>query len=170
MIPFEEKSINVVKSGKSAQIGLWKSPKKQDIEHALPILETVEASHLANRQWGVLSQGERQRILIARALAASPRILILDEPCAGLDPIAREHFLAFLSRLTASPKSPSLVLVSHHVEEIIPSITHALLLKNGQVHSQGLLSQTLNTQTLSSLFDSTVTLRKSNARYTLSVR
>jgi iron complex transport system ATP-binding protein len=85
----------------------------------------------------VLSQGERQRVLIGRALMARPRLLILDEPCAGLDPAAREHFLQFLQRLGRSKNAPTLVLVTHHVEEIMPVFSHVLILKGGEVLATG---------------------------------
>src|SRR6185312_1610828 len=103
--------------------------KAEDRVEALEILERVEATYLAERPWRVLSQGERQRVLIGRALMAKPRLLILDEPCAGLDPVAREHFLAFLQRLGEQSDAPALILVTHHIEEIMPAFTHALLLR-----------------------------------------
>src|SRR6266567_2430676 len=84
-----------------------------------------------------LSQGERQRILIGRALMARPELLILDEPCAGLDPVAREHFLQFLGRLAHTRSAPTLVLVTHHVEEIIPVFSHVLVLRGGEVLAAG---------------------------------
>ena len=82
-----------------------------------------------------LSQGERQRVLIGRALMASPPLLILDEPCAGFDPAAREHFLQFLEILARRKNPPTMVLVTHHVEEIMPVFSHILVLKKGQVLS-----------------------------------
>jgi len=104
-----------------------------DENRALKILRQIECAHLAKRSWRVLSQGERQRVLIGRALMAKPRVLILDEPCAGLDPAAREHFLQFIQRLGARKNSPRLVLVTHHVEEIMPVFSHLLILKAGKV-------------------------------------
>ncbi|MBT5320994.1 MAG: AAA family ATPase, partial [Verrucomicrobiales bacterium] len=115
-------------------------------------------------------QGERQRILIGRALMAKPKLLILDEPCAGLDPVARENFLQFLNRLARQSNAPALVFVTHHVEEIMPTFSHALLLKEGQVCASGLLKETLTSKNLSRSFGDTVKLEQKNGRYTLKVK
>ena len=103
----------------------------------MTILKEVECAELAERNWLYLSQGERQRVLIGRALMANYKLLILDEPCAGLDPIAREHFLDFMQKIASRKKSPTLILVTHHSEEIMPAFSHVLILKNGQVLASG---------------------------------
>ena len=134
------------------------------------ILHETEAEHLAERPWAVLSQGERQRILIGRALMAQPALLILDEPCAGLDPAAREHFLGFLDRLGRKKNAPSLVLVTHHVEEIMPVFTHALIMKPGGKLAEGPIHRTLQSELLSEAFGTRMSLRRKGGRYSLSVR
>ena len=106
LMPDEEPALHTVISGKYAMIDLWGKPKAEDVKQAKRILRQIECLSLAQRPWSVLSQGERQRILIGRALMAGPELLVLDEPCAGLDPAAREHFLQFLERLNGKPKSP----------------------------------------------------------------
>ena len=132
-------------------------------------LRQVECANLADRAWRVLSQGERQRVLIARALMARPRLLILDEPCAGLDPAAREHFLQFLQRLGSNRQAPTLVLVTHHVEEIMPAFSHALVLRGGRVIAAGDKRLVLKTKVLARAFGASVQLRQANARYQLTV-
>jgi len=117
----------------------------------------------------VLSQGERQRVLIGRALMARPELLILDEPCAGLDPVAREHFLQFLERLARRRGAPTLVLVTHHVEEIMPAFSHVLVLKAGRVLAAGPKSKILTSGTLSRAFHAPVRLRRKRGRYSLAV-
>ena len=159
-----------VASGKYAMIDFWGTPKKSDRAEALRILRETEAEHLAERPWAVLSQGERQRILIGRALMARPALLILDEPCAGLDPAAREHFLDFLERLGRKKNAPSLVLVTHHVEEIMPVFSHALIMKIGGKLCEGPIGHVLNTQSLSEAFGTEMRLRRNGERYALSVR
>ena len=115
-----------------------------------------------------MSQGERQRVLIGRALMAQRmEVLVLDEPCAGLDPVAREHFLNFVEELTEKGSFRSLVLVTHHVEEIIPAITHALVLKDGEVISRGEKRRALNSLSLSTAFDADLKLRSRLGRYRL---
>src|SRR5205823_6758940 len=126
-----------VVSGKYAMIDYWGRIKAADRATATRVLRQIEAAHLADHPWLVLSQGERQRILIGRALMAQPRLLILDEPCAGLDPVAREHFLQFIEQLGRQRSAPALVLVTHHVEEITQVFTHVLLLKHGRVFTAG---------------------------------
>jgi iron complex transport system ATP-binding protein len=134
---------------------------------AKEILRRVGSVHLADRPWGLLSQGERQRILIGRALIADPQLLILDEPCAGLDPAAREDFLEFLGSLAASLGGPSLVFVTHHVEEILPAITHVLLLKSGRILACGTKRATLSSGTLSETFGTPLRLGCRKGRYRL---
>src|SRR2546423_11722795 len=136
---------------------------------AIRILREIEGPHLAERPWGILSQGERQRVLIGRALIASPRLLILDEPCAGLDPAAREHFLQFLQRLCRQRKGPAVVLVTHHVEEIVSGFSHLLVLKNGEVLAAGKISAVLNAKILSSAFDTRLRLQKNSRGYSLAI-
>jgi iron complex transport system ATP-binding protein len=111
----------------------------------------MRMNRAAERTWGVLSQGERQRVLIARALMAAPIILILDEPCAGLDPVARERFLSDISKLARKRHAPALVLVTHHVEEIVAEFTHLLALRRGRVVYGGPKSQGL-TADLTAIF------------------
>ncbi|HSI82392.1 MAG: ABC transporter ATP-binding protein [Candidatus Methylacidiphilales bacterium] len=162
-----EKAIEVVVSGKYAQLNYWGEVSDTDRAEAMVILERMEAGYLAEREWLFLSQGERQRVLIGRALMTTPPLLILDEPCAGLDPVARSHFLAFVARLAASPSSPTLVLVTHHVEEIEPCFTHVLVLRNGKVIARGPAVEHLDSATLSEAFGAEVTLRRSLGRYQL---
>lgn len=159
----------VVIAGKYAMLDYWGRVKKSDRAEAARVMRAAECAHLAEREWGVLSQGERQRVLIARALMAKPAVLILDEPCAGLDPVAREHFLGFMQRLAAKKNSPTLLFVTHHVEEIVPAITHALLLREGRVISAGLLPEALTSRLLSRTFSTALALRSRNGRHTLVV-
>lgn len=159
-----------VASGKYAMIDFWGTPKRKDRTEAMRILRESEAEHLAERPWAVLSQGERQRILIGRALMARPALLILDEPCAGLDPAAREHFLGFLDRLGRRKNAPSLVLVTHHVEEIMPVFTHALIMKSGGKLAEGPIGKVLKSDLLSEAFGTEMRLRRNGERYALSVK
>jgi iron complex transport system ATP-binding protein len=136
-VPPHETALETVVSGRTAQLDLWETPTRAEAAVARRQLARAGAGGLAERHWGVLSQGERQRVLIARALMARPRLLILDEPCAGMDPVARERFLARVERIGRERGAPSLVLVTHHVEEITPVFTHVLLLKAGRVLAAG---------------------------------
>jgi len=167
MMADHEPALTTVISGKYAMIDYWGRIKSSDRVAAARILRDVEATYLADRRWEVLSQGERQRILIGRALMAKPRLLILDEPCAGLDPVAREHFLAFLQRLGSRRGAPALIFVTHHVEEIVPVFTHALLLRQGRVLASGKKPAVLNSTNLSATFDSPLRLAQKDGRYTL---
>ncbi len=160
---------DVVLSGRDAQINYWGRVGRLEAAQARRILTRVRALHLRDRPWRVLSQGERQRVLIGRALMGRLRILFLDEPCSGLDPVAREDFLRFLTELARQPKAPTLVLVTHHVEEIMPLFTHVLLLSRGAVLAAGLKAATLTSRNLSAAFDAPLTLRRHASRYELKV-
>ena len=170
LMPEGETALAAVVSGKLAMIGQWGEVADADRSTALKILRRIEASSLAERPWLYLSQGERQRVLIGRALMADPRLLILDEPCAGLDPVAREHFLQFLERLARSKSAPAMVLVTHHVEEITAAFSHLIVLKQGQVIAAGPRRTVLNSKTLSAAFDSQVRLTRRAGRYSLAVQ
>jgi len=169
MMADHEEALTTVISGKYAMIDYWGAIKRADRAAGLRILKQIEATHLAERRWEVLSQGERQRILIGRALMAKPRLLILDEPCAGLDPVAREHFLAFLQRLGAQRGAPALLFVTHHVEEIMPVFTHTLLLRGGRVLGSGVKDDVLTSARLAQVFGAKLRLSFAAGRYTLRV-
>ncbi|MGA2409896.1 MAG: ABC transporter ATP-binding protein [Candidatus Binataceae bacterium] len=162
-------ALEIVISGRHAMIGMWGEIRPEERSQALRILRQVEAIALRDRPWRFLSQGERQRALIGRALMARPQLLILDEPCAGLDPVAREHFLQFLERLARKRGAPTLVLVTHHVEEIMPVFSHVLVLQGGKVLAAGAKTNVLTSATLSRAFHAPIRLRRLRGRYSLSV-
>lgn len=169
MVEPGETGIEILLAGRHAMVNYWqRSGDPADLRAAERVLAKVQAEHLRDQVWATMSQGERQRILIGRALMA-PRleVLVLDEPCAGLDPVARELFLQFIDELTEKGSFRSLILVTHHVEEIVPSITHALVLKDGSVVSQGEKRRALNSLSLSQAFGADLKLRSRLGRYRL---
>ncbi len=165
----DEPALETVASGKYAMIDFWGRVTRAEKAAAKKLLRQVECEYLTDRPWQVLSQGERQRVLVARALMAKPPVLILDEPCAGLDPAAREHFLQFLQRLGAQKNSPTLVLVTHHVEEIMPVFSCVLILKDGRVLTTGKKPAVLNSKNLSDAFGARMRLQQKGDRYALTV-
>ncbi len=166
-VPAAERAIETVISGRYAQLDLWLTPTRRDVAAARKLLRSLGVPQLADREWQFLSQGERQRVLIARALMAKPRLLILDEPCAGLDPVAREDFLEFLGRLAGLPGSPALVMVTHHVEEILPCFSHALLLRDGAVVAAGPRAKILTSRRLAATFGARLRLVQRHGRFQL---
>jgi iron complex transport system ATP-binding protein len=169
MMADSEPALQTVVSGKYAMIDFWGPVTAADRSRAVRLLRQIGCQHLAKRPWLFLSQGERQRVLIGRALMARPRLLILDEPCAGLDPAAREHFLQFLQTLSQQRHAPTMVLVTHHVEEIMPVFSHVLLLKSGKVLASGDKDKILTAPLLSEAFAAPVILRHQGDRYGLDV-
>ncbi len=161
--------LNTIIGGRHAIIGMWGDVRPSERAEAEKLLQQVEAVTIRDRPWRVLSQGERQRVLIGRALMAHPELLILDEPCAGLDPVAREHFLQFVARLAKTRHAPTLILVTHHVEEIIPVFSHVLLLRKGGVLAAGAKGKVLTSRLLSHAFDASVELRHQRGRYSIMV-
>ncbi|MBI5382914.1 MAG: ABC transporter ATP-binding protein [Opitutae bacterium] len=159
-IPVAEPALETVISGRYAQLDLWVKITRADIAAGKRWLKFVGAADLADREWQYLSQGERQRVLIARALMGRPRLLILDEPCAGLDPVARQSFLRIFDQLTRQPHAPTLIIVTHHTEEIGPEFTHALMLRAGKVVAQGPIATTLTARNLSTTFGQPMSLRR----------
>nr|MDT0664300.1 ABC transporter ATP-binding protein [Micromonospora sp. DSM 115978] len=136
-----------------------------EVDRATGLLAQFGCLGLAERRFGTLSEGERKRVQIARALMADPELLLLDEPAAGLDLGAREALLRRLARLTVDPTAPVTVMVSHHVEEIPAGVTHALLLRSGRVVAAGAVAQTLTSSSLSECFGIPLDVDHADGRY-----
>ncbi|MEM7435474.1 MAG: ATP-binding cassette domain-containing protein [Myxococcota bacterium] len=167
-LPDRQEAREVAATGIHATIGNWHELSDDDLRRADEALRQIGAHSFRHKRYGVLSQGERQRVMIARALVTRPDLLILDEPCAGLDPGARERLIRDVDALCHSTAGPTLLLVSHHVEEIPPRATHALLLKQGRAVASGPLAEVLTSERLTDLYDHPCTLRSDGARYWLS--
>ncbi len=148
----------IVLSGRFATIGLYDRPAKAERQRAMELLEQFGCGHLANRNYGLLSQGERQRVLIARALFNLPRLLVLDEPCTSLDFFAREQLLKYISEFAKNSNAPTLIYVTHHIEEILPTFSHCLLLREGQVYKSGLTKEILTEPTMATFLGTKVTV------------
>lgn len=174
LLPATERGLELVLSGPEAQLGFWGERDATRVSRARELLVAGGISHLEKRPWRVLSQGERQRLLILRALMAKPELLILDEPCAGLDPASREHLLGFVAEQlmaasTLAAGAPTVVLATHHVEEILPGFTHVLVLRQGEVLAAGPRREVLRSATLEAAFGVPVELSQHEERYQLRV-
>ncbi|GAA3355325.1 ABC transporter ATP-binding protein [Saccharopolyspora gregorii] len=165
-VPGDEFVRDVVVSAGYSVLGRWREEyDDMDTDRAGELLELLGVAHLADRSFGTLSEGERKRTLISRALMTDPELLLLDEPAAGLDLGGREDLVARLSALALDPDAPASVLVTHHVEEIPPGFTHGLLLRDGAIVAQGLLDDVLTEDNLSKTFDQDLELQRSGDRF-----
>ena len=164
-IPPRETALQTVASGKFAQLGLWEKPTKRDYVQAGEYLDRMGCSHLMDREFGTLSQGEQQKVLIARARMAKPYLIFLDEPCAGMDPGAREIFLAGLKKLGRQKRVPALIYVTHHIEEILPLFKKTLILKDGMVLDSGDSRRILKRDVLEKLYGVSLGITKKKGRY-----
>jgi iron complex transport system ATP-binding protein len=147
-----QSALQIVETGIDAELGWWRQFGPDDEARARAALTAVGIGALADSPYVQLSQGERQRVLIARAVMNSPALLILDEPCAGLDPAAREMFLEDLAVFAQRPETPTLIFVTHHIEEIPAFIKRALVLKNGRALAQGPIEDVCTSPVLSEAF------------------
>ena len=165
-IPRGERVHDVVVSASYAVVGRWRE-EYDDFDHARAdgLLAQLRIDALADRTFGTLSEGERKRVQIARALMTDPELLLLDEPAAGLDLAGRESLVRTLSELALDPYAPASVLVTHHVEEIPTGITHAMLLKRGQVVAAGPLRETLTAEVLTDTFELPLSLTEVDGRW-----
>jgi iron complex transport system ATP-binding protein len=165
-VPRDEVVRDVVMSASYAVFGRWKE-QYDDVDRARAedLLREVGAAALADRAYGTLSEGERKRVQIARALMTDPELLLLDEPAAGLDLGGREDLVSTLSVLALDSGSPATVLVVHHVEEIPPGFTHVLLLRRGRVVAAGPIETTLTEAALSDAFGLSLVLTSADGRY-----
>jgi iron complex transport system ATP-binding protein len=152
-IPAGERVLDVVVSAGYSVLGRWREAYgRLDVRRAGRLLERLGVGTLGERTYGTLSQGERQRVQIARALMTDPELLLLDEPAAGMDLGGREDLLRRLTRFAADPDAPASVLVTHHVEELPPGISHILLLRDGRIVASGLAHDVLTDEHLSATF------------------
>jgi iron complex transport system ATP-binding protein len=152
-VPSAEKVIDLVLTASYAILGRWKEEyESSDVTRAVELLDALGCSHLIRRRFATLSEGERKRVQIARALMPDPEMLLLDEPAAGLDLGGREDLLRRLSQLARDPKAPMMVLVTHHVEEVPDGFTHAMLLRRGSVLAAGPIANVFTARNLSRCF------------------
>ncbi|MCW2607085.1 MAG: transporter related protein [Frankiales bacterium] len=152
-VPAQETALDVVVTAAHGVVGRWSSGYDEtETVRAGDLLGRVGLRAFAARRWGSLSEGERKRVLLARALMTDPELLLLDEPSAGLDLGAREALLRLLARLHGDPQGPPSVLVTHHVEEVPVGTTHALLLSRGRVLAAGQVREVLIGPLLSRAF------------------
>jgi iron complex transport system ATP-binding protein len=166
-IPRGERVHDVVVSASYAVVGRWREEYDElDHERAAELLAQLRIDHLANRTFGTLSEGERKRVQIARALMTDPELLLLDEPAAGLDLAGRESLVTTLGELAQDQYAPASVLVTHHVEEIPIGITHAMLLKAGEIVAAGPLRDTLTADNLTKTFEVELSLIEADGRWT----
>ncbi|MFT8361911.1 MAG: ABC transporter ATP-binding protein [Sporolactobacillus sp.] len=142
----------IVLSGKFASIGLYENYTAAELQAACDLLIRLGGEKLLGKTYRMLSQGERQLALIARAMMAQPELLILDEPCNGLDLFARERLLQKIAAINQLPNSPALLLVSHYTEELLPCFTNLLLLKKGEVYAAGTRQQLLTVPVLTDFY------------------
>jgi iron complex transport system ATP-binding protein len=166
-VPPAERVLDVVVTAAWSVVGRWReSYDPQDEARARRLLEQLGMGALTGREFGTLSEGERKRTLIARALMTDPELMLLDEPTAGLDLGGREDLIARLTELALDPDSPAMVLVTHHVEEIPPGFTHGLLLREGTIVAAGLLGEVMTADNLTKTFGVPLVVDRFGDRYT----
>jgi iron complex transport system ATP-binding protein len=170
-IPNQELARDVVVSAGYAVLGRWREDYgRRDIARATALLARFGVGGLAARTHGTLSEGERKRVQIARALMTDPELLLLDEPAAGMDLGGREDLLARLAVLADDADAPTSILVTHHVEEIPPGITHVLLLRDGRVSASGLARDVLTSANLSEAFGLRLIVQRRGRRWSARAR
>jgi len=166
-VPAQEKALDVVVTAAHAVLGRWREAYDvADVTRATSLLGRVGLRAFVDRRYGTLSEGERKRVLLARALMTDPELLLLDEPAAGLDLGAREALLRLLARLSATDDALPSVLVTHHVEEIPVGVTHALLLARGRVVAAGPVAEVLTGPLLSTAFGLPLVVEARDGRWT----
>ncbi|WP_022872224.1 ABC transporter ATP-binding protein [Nesterenkonia alba] len=165
-LPGHETALNAVVTAAYGVTGRWREQYEQlDERRAFELLNTWGVGTVFDRPFGQLSEGERKRVQIARALMTDPELLLLDEPGAGLDLAGRESLVARTSQLVSSPEAPTTILVTHHLEEIPPGFTHVLMLRDGETVASGPIGETLTGENLSTTFDMPLRLVEREGRY-----
>ena len=166
-IPPQLTALDVVVAGATGAIAPWWDRHGRDTEkHAAELLDVVGCGSIRDRRFELLSSGEKQRVQIARALILDPALLLLDEPAAGLDLGAREQLAVLLAELNGRPGLAATVVVTHHVEEIAPGTTHALVLRSGRVVAAGKVAETLTGPVLTDAFGLRLRVHRVGDRFT----
>lgn len=149
----------IVVSGRFAAVSLvFAEPEAADFEQARRLMEMLDVAHTYGKHYEKCSQGEKQKVLIARALMANPDLLILDEPTNGLDFVAKEELLQTIEHLAASSDAPTIIFVSHHIDEVMPTFTDVLLLKDGTTFANGTRANVLTDANMSALYGRNITI------------
>lgn len=156
----EEQAEYIVLSGKFASIGIYQNYSEADMAEAKQLLVSLGAKKLIGKVYQVLSQGEKQIVLIARALMAKPELLILDEPCNGLDLFAREDLLSRIKKMKQAADALSLLYVTHHTEEILPLLNHVLMIRDGKIFKQGKRAELLNETVLNDFYQRPIAIHE----------
>lgn len=165
-IPIAEKVMDVVLTAAYAIVGRWnESYDLWDESRAVALLTTLGVRSMTDRLFGSLSEGEKKRVLIARAMMSDPEIMLLDEPAAGLDLGGREDLLKRLDLLASDPKAPATIIVTHHIEEIPLGTTHALLLNHGEIVASGPIEEVVTGPNLSMAYGLPITVHRDGGRY-----
>jgi len=167
---WQDNAIEIVLSGKFGALRLFNDVTEEEIDHAVSIMKHFHCDHLANKSFEHLSQGERQRVQIARAIMADPEILILDEPCGGLDLIERENLLQTIEQIAEADNGPTLIYVTHHVEEILPCFSHVLLMKDGKNIEANAREVVLTDELLSDFFGREISLQIERERAWVAIK
>ena len=158
--------IDLVRTAAYAIVGRWKEEyDSTDVTRAVELLDALGCAHLIRRRFATLSEGERKRVQIARALMPDPELLFLDEPAAGLDPGGREDLVRRIAHLAADGTAPTMVLVTHHVEEVPAGFTHALLMRRGSVLASGRLERVFTEENLSKCFGVPLAIEHRKSRW-----
>lgn len=169
-IPPVETAREVVLSGAFATFGLYDQASREVEERGAALVRELGLERISESRFGDLSAGEKQRVLLARARMGSPRLLILDEPCAGLDLAARERLLDLVQKMSVEPDGPTMVMVTHRAAEIRPGFTHALLLGRGRVLAAGPIREVLTDERLTRALEIPVEVRRENGRWAVRVK
>ncbi len=165
-IPYDEIVKDVVLTAAYAILGRWNEDYDLwDESRAMALLTTFGVRELGDRIYGTLSEGEKKRVQISRALMTDPELLLLDEPAAGLDLGGREDLLQRFANFSADPAAPATILVTHHIEEIPVGTTHALLLKDGGIAVSGPIDQVITSEHVSAVFGTSITVTPESGRY-----
>jgi iron complex transport system ATP-binding protein len=165
-VPQSEKVIDLVLTAAYGVLGRDNEDYDSgDLTRAVELLDALGCAHLIKRRFATLSEGERKRVQIARSLMSDPELLLLDEPAAGLDLGGREDLLRWIAALVYHPRAPMMVLVTHHVEEVPPGFTHAMLLRKGTVLAAGPVAEVFTARNLSKCFGVPLLVERRSSRW-----